>query len=239
MYTDTTRPNHLGQEVIDNSVDEALAGHAQNIYVILDKDQSLEIIDDGRGMPTDIHPEEGLSGVELIFCKLHAGGKFSNKSYQFSGGLHGVGISVVNALSKRVDVSVRRDSKVFEMAFENGDKVEELRETGTVGKRNTGTRVKFWPDESYFDTAKFSVRHLTHLLKAKAVLCPGLTLKFHDKNEDKKYQWCYQDGLTDYLKESIKEFVSLPEEPFVGSFSSQYEAAVWAVSWLPEGGDSI
>jgi topoisomerase-4 subunit B len=239
MYTDTTRPNHLGQEVIDNSVDEALAGHAHNIQVVLDKDQSLEIIDDGRGMPTDIHPEEGLSGVELIFCKLHAGGKFSNKSYQFSGGLHGVGISVVNALSKRVDVSVRRDSKVFEMAFENGEKVEELRETGSVGKRNTGTRVKFWPDASYFDTAKFSVRHLMHLLKAKAVLCPGLTLKFHDKNEDKKYQWCYQDGLTDYLKESVKEFVSLPEEPFVGSFSSQHETADWAVTWLPEGGDSI
>jgi topoisomerase-4 subunit B len=239
MYTDTTRPNHLGQEVIDNSVDEALAGHAQNIQVILDKDQSLEIIDDGRGMPTDIHPEEGLSGVELIFCKLHAGGKFSNKNYQFSGGLHGVGISVVNALSKRVDVSVKRDSKVFEMAFEGGEKVEELRETGTVGKRNTGTRVKFWPDARYFDTEKFSVRHLTHLLKAKAVLCPGLTLKFHDKNEDKKYQWCYQDGLTDYLKESVKEFVSLPEEPFVGSFASQHEAADWAVTWLPEGGDSI
>ncbi len=239
MYTDTTRPNHLGQEVIDNSVDEALAGHAQNIQVILDKDQSLEIIDDGRGMPTDIHPEEGLSGVELIFCKLHAGGKFSNKNYQFSGGLHGVGISVVNALSKRVDVSVRRNSKLFEMAFEDGEKVEELRETGTVGKRNTGTRVKFWPDPKYFDTAKFSVRHLTHLLKAKAVLCPGLTLKFHDKNEDKKYQWCYEDGLTDYLKESVKEFVSLPEEPFVGSFSSHHEAADWAVTWLPEGGDSL
>ena len=143
MYTDTSRPNHLGQEVIDNSVDEALAGHAQNITVILDKDQSLEIIDDGRGMPVDIHPEEGVSGVELIFCKLHAGGKFSNKNYQFSGGLHGVGISVVNALSTRVDVTIRRDSKVFEIAFENGYKVEELHETGTVGRRNTGTRVKF------------------------------------------------------------------------------------------------
>ncbi|TYK67432.1 DNA topoisomerase IV subunit B [Colwellia echini] len=239
MYTDTTRPNHLGQEVIDNSVDEALAGHAQNIQVILDKDQSLEVIDDGRGMPTDIHPEEGVSGVELIFCKLHAGGKFSNKSYQFSGGLHGVGISVVNALSTRVDVAVRRDSKIYEMAFENGDKVEELRETGTVGKRNTGTSVKFWPDANYFDTPKFSVRHLTHLLKAKAVLCPGLTIKFHDKNEDKKYEWCYEDGLTDYLIDSVKDYVSLPEKPFVGSFSSQLEAADWAVTWLPEGGDSI
>lgn len=239
MYTDTTRPNHIGQEVIDNSVDEALAGHAQNITVTLDKDQSLEVIDDGRGMPIDIHPEEGVSGVELIFCKLHAGGKFSNKNYQFSGGLHGVGISVVNALSSRVDVSVRRDGKVYEMAFENGYKVEELRETGTVGRRNTGTRVKFWPDASYFDSAKFSARRLVHLLKAKAVLCPGLTIKFHDKNEDEKYQWCYEDGLVDYLKESVKGYESLPEEPFVGSFSSQHEAADWAVTWLPEGGDSV
>jgi len=239
MYTDTARPNHIGQEVIDNSVDEALAGHAQNITVTLDKDQSLEIIDDGRGMPTDIHPEEGVSGVELIFCKLHAGGKFSNKNYQFSGGLHGVGISVVNALSTRVDVSVRRDSKVYEMAFEHGYKVEELRETGTVGKRNTGTRVKFWPDPKYFDSAKFSARRLVHLLKAKAVLCPGLTIKFNDKNEDKKYEWCYEEGLTDYLIDSVKDYVSLPEQPFVGSFTSQHEAAEWAVTWLIEGGESV
>lgn len=239
MYTDTSRPNHLGQEVIDNSVDEALAGHAQNITVVLDKDQSLEIIDDGRGMPIDIHKEEGVSGVELIFCKLHAGGKFSNKNYQFSGGLHGVGISVVNALSTRVDVTVKRDSKIFEMAFEHGEKVEELRETGTVGRRNTGSRVKFWPDAKYFDSPKFSSRHLVHLLKAKAVLCPGLTIKFNDKNEDKKYEWCYQDGLVDYLKESLKSFELLPEEPFVGTFSSQHEAADWAVTWLPEGGEGI
>ncbi len=239
MYTDTTRPNHLGQEVIDNSVDEALAGYAQNITVILDKDQSLEVIDDGRGMPTDIHPEEGVSGVELIFTKLHAGGKFSNKNYQFSGGLHGVGISVVNALSKRVEVTVKREGKVYQMAFEHGEKVEELTEVGTVGRRNTGTRVKFWPDAKYFDSAKFSVLKLTHLLKAKAVLCPGLTIKFHDKNEDKKYQWCYQDGLEDYLKESVKNYVSLPEQPFVGSFSSQQEVAEWAVTWLPEGGEGV
>ncbi len=239
MYTDTSRPNHLGQEVIDNSVDEALAGYAQNITVILDKDQSLEVIDDGRGMPTDIHPEEGVSGVELIFTKLHAGGKFSNKNYQFSGGLHGVGISVVNALSKRVEVTVKRDGKVYQMAFEHGEKVEELTEVGTVGRRNTGTRVKFWPDEKYFDAAKFSVLKLTHLLKAKAVLCPGLTIKFHDKNEDKKYQWCYQDGLEDYLKESVKNYISLPEQPFVGSFSAQQEAAEWAITWLPEGGEGV
>ena len=239
MYTDTARPNHLGQEVIDNSVDEALAGHAQNITVILDKDQSLEVIDDGRGMPVDIHPEEGVSGVELIFCKLHAGGKFSNKNYQFSGGLHGVGISVVNALSSRVDVTIKRDSKIFEIAFEHGEKVEELRETGTVGRRNTGTSVKFWPDASYFDSAKFSVLRLTHLLKAKAVLCPGLSIKFHDKTEDKKYHWCYEDGLTDYLKESLKDYIRLPEEPFVGTFTAHNEVADWAVTWLTEGGEGV
>jgi topoisomerase-4 subunit B len=239
MYTDTTRPNHLGQEVIDNSVDEALAGHAQNILVVLDKDQSLEIVDDGRGMPTDIHPEEGISGVELIFCKLHAGGKFSNKNYQFSGGLHGVGISVVNALSTRVDVTVKRGGKVYEMAFENGEKVEELTETGNVGKRNTGSRVKFWPDAKYFDSAKFSVLKLTHLLKAKAVLCPGLTIKFHDKTEDKKYEWCYEDGLKDYLVESVKGYMNLPEQPFIGCFNAETEAADWAVTWLPEGGEGI
>jgi topoisomerase-4 subunit B len=239
MYTDTSRPNHLGQEVIDNSVDEALAGYAQQISVILDTDGSLEVIDDGRGMPTDIHPEEGVTGVELIFCKLHAGGKFSNKNYQFSGGLHGVGISVVNALSKRVEVTVRRDGKVFEMAFEHGEKVQELTEVGTVGRRNTGTRVKFWPDEKYFDSPKFSVNKLLHLLKAKAVLCPGLTIKFHDKVNNQKYQWCYQDGLKDYLKESVAQYITLPEDPFVGNYQSNQEAVEWAVTWLPEGGESL
>ncbi len=239
MYTDTLRPNHLGQEVIDNSVDEALAGHAQNISVILHEDQSLEVIDDGRGMPTDIHPEEGVPGVELIFCRLHAGGKFSNKNYQFSGGLHGVGISVVNALSLRVEVSVRRDQKVFEMAFEHGEKVMDLTEVGTVGKRNTGTRVRFWPDANYFDTGKFSVTKMSHILKAKAVLCPGLNIKFHDKNTDTKQQWCYENGLEDYLKEAVKGWVNLPEEPFLGKFTSQHEAVDWAVCWLPEGGECI
>jgi topoisomerase IV subunit B len=239
MYTDTSRPNHLGQEVIDNSVDEALAGHAQNISVILEQDLSLEVFDDGRGMPTDIHPEEGVSGVELIFCKLHAGGKFSNKNYQFSGGLHGVGISVVNALSSRVEVTVKRDGVIYEMAFEHGNKVQELTETGTVGRRNTGTRVKFWPAASYFDSPKFSVSKLVHLLKAKAVLCPGLTIKFHDKIEDKKYLWCYHQGLKDYLVESVANYVNLPEQPFLGTFSSQNEAVDWAVTWLPEGGESV
>src|SRR5690554_3356059 len=195
MYTDTTRPNHLGQEAIDNSVDEALAGHATTIEVILHADQSLEVIYDGRGMPVDIHPEEGISGVELIFCKLHAGGKFSNKNYQFSGGLHGVGISVVNALSSRVDVTVRRGGQVFEMAFEHGNKVSELTVTGTCGQRNTGTRVRFWPDAGYFDSPKFSATRLKHLLKAKAVLCPGLAIRFEDRVNNETLEWCYQDGL--------------------------------------------
>lgn len=239
MYTDTSRPNHLGQEVIDNSVDEALAGHADAVQVILHDDQSLEVIDNGRGMPVDIHPEEGVTGVELIFCRLHAGGKFSNKNYQFSGGLHGVGISVVNALSSRVDVTVRRDGNVYEMAFEHGNKVSELTITGTVGKRNTGTRVRFWPTASYFDSAKFSVSRLLHVLKAKAVLCPGLTVSFDDKVNLQQYQWCYQAGIKDYLAESVKDYVCLPEKPFVGSFSASTEAVEWALLWLPEGGELV
>jgi len=172
MYTDTTRPNHLGQEVIDNSVDEAIAGHAKHIQVILHEDQSLEVIDDGRGMPVDIHLDEGVPAIELLLCRLHAGGKFSNKNYQFSGGLHGVGISVVNALSKRVDVTVNRDGQVYAIAFEQGYKVEDLRVIGSCGRRNTGTKVRFWPEEKYFDSAKFSVPRLEHLLKAKAVCSP-------------------------------------------------------------------
>jgi topoisomerase-4 subunit B len=239
MYTDTTRPNHMGQEVIDNSVDEALAGHADQIQVILHPDQSLEVIDNGRGMPVDIHPEEGVSGVELILCRLHAGGKFSNKNYQFSGGLHGVGISVVNALSTRVEVAVRRDGNVYEMAFENGFKVSELAITGTVGKRNTGTRVRFWPDPKYFDSNKFSVSRLLHVLKAKAVLCPGLTVKFEDKVNEQSYSWCYIAGIRDYLIDAVKDMIALPETPFTGAFAASHEAVEWAVLWLPEGGELV
>jgi len=239
MYTDTSRPNHLGQEVIDNSVDEALAGHATKIEVVLHNDNSLEVTDDGRGMPVDIHPEEGMPGVELILTKLHAGGKFSNKNYQFSGGLHGVGISVVNALSTRVEISVRRDAQIYEMAFENGIKVEELVVTGTCGRRNTGTRVHFWPDVSYFDSPNFSVSKLIYILRAKAVLCPGLRIKFTNKHNGEVHEWFYESGLTDYLKEAIKDSILLPEEPFVGSFKGKLEAAEWAITWLPEGGDSL
>ncbi|PIJ45517.1 DNA topoisomerase IV subunit B [Tatumella sp. OPLPL6] len=239
MYTDTVRPNHLAQEVIDNSIDEALAGHAKRVEVILHADQSLEVIDDGRGMPVDIHPEEGVPAVELILCRLHAGGKFSNKNYQFSGGLHGVGISVVNALSTRVEVTVKRGGEVYDMAFENGDKVQDLVVTGTVGRRNTGTRVHFWPDSHFFDTPKFSVSRLSHLLKAKAVLCPGVEIIFKDKVNDSEQRWCYQDGLTDYLREAVNGLPVLPEEPFVGSFSGETEAVDWALLWLPEGGELL
>ncbi|MDX7990511.1 DNA topoisomerase IV subunit B [Xenorhabdus littoralis] len=239
MYTDTTRPNHLAQEVIDNSVDEALAGHAKHIEVILHSDQSLEVIDDGRGMPVDIHPEEKVSAVELILTRLHAGGKFSNKNYQFSGGLHGVGISVVNALSKRVEVTVRRNSQVHQIAFENGEKVQELDIIGSCGKRNTGTSVHFWPDESYFDIPRFSVTRLTHLLKAKAVLCPGVEIVFKDKLNDTEQKWCYADGLTDYLLEAVNGLVTLPQAPFVGVLSGETEAVDWALLWLPEGGELL
>lgn len=237
MYTETTRPNHLGQEVIDNSVDEALAGHASKIDVILHEDQALEVIDDGRGMPVDIHPEHGVSGIELILCKLHAGGKFSNKNYQFSGGLHGVGISVVNALTKRLEVKVKRNAQLYEIAFENGEKVQELEVTGTVGKRNTGTHVKFWPDASYFDSANFSDSRLKHVLKAKAVLCPGLKVRYINRVKAETHEWCFQDGLNDYLIDSVKEFITLPEEPFIGHRPAKTEAVDWAVTWLPEGGD--
>lgn len=239
MYTDTSRPNHLGQEVIDNSVDEALAGHARRIDVILHPDQSLEVTDDGRGMPVDIHPEEGVPAVELILCRLHAGGKFSNKNYQFSGGLHGVGISVVNALSTRVEVSVRRNGNVYRIAFENGDKVEDLSVVGTCPKRNTGTSVHFWPDERFFDSPLFSVSRLTHLLKAKAVLCPGVEIVFQDRVNNTEQRWCYQAGLTDYLNEAINGLITLPETPFVGAVSGDTETVDWALLWLPEGGELL
>ncbi|HDR1345273.1 TPA: DNA topoisomerase IV subunit B [Pasteurella multocida] len=239
MYTDTTRPNHLGQEVIDNSVDEALAGYANKIEVVLHKDQSLEVIDNGRGMPVDIHPVEKLSGVEVILTKLHAGGKFSNKNYEFSGGLHGVGISVVNALSERVDVTVKRNGEVYKIAFENGRKVEELEVIGTCGRRNTGTTVHFKPNPKYFDSDKFSVSRLRHLLRAKAVLCSGLEIKFIDKINQTEDCWCYEDGLADYLSEAVNGLETLPETPFIGDFKGDAEAVSWALLWLPEGGELL
>ena len=239
MYTDTTRPNHLAQEVIDNSVDEALAGFATKIEVILHKDQSIEVIDNGRGMPVDIHPVENVSGVEVIMSKLHAGGKFSNKNYTFSGGLHGVGISVVNALSERVDVTVKRNGEVYKIVFENGKKVEDLTVIGTCGRRTTGTTVHFKPNPKYFDSEKFSVSRLRHLLRAKAVLCSGLEIKFIDKVNDTEDTWLYQDGLNDYLMEAVNGLVTLPEQPFIGEFKGEKEALSWALLWLPEGGELI
>lgn len=239
MYTDTTRPNHLAQEVIDNSVDEALAGFATKIEVILHKDQSIEVIDNGRGMPVDIHPVEKVSGVEVIMSKLHAGGKFSNKNYTFSGGLHGVGISVVNALSERVDVTVKRNGEVYKIAFENGQKVEDLTVIGTCGRRTTGTTVHFKPNPKYFDSEKFSVSRLRHLLRAKAVLCSGLEIKFIDKVNGTEDTWLYQDGLNDYLMEAVNGLVTLPEQPFIGEFKGEKEAVSWALLWLPEGGELV
>ena len=239
MYTDTTRPNHLAQEVVDNSVDEAIAGHAKLIEVTLFKDQSLQVRDDGRGMPVDIHPEEGIPGVEVILTKLHAGGKFSNKNYQFSGGLHGVGVSVVNALSKHLEVWVRRDGKEYNIAFANGEKRSDLEVVGEVGKRNTGTTVRFWPDPSFFDSAKFSVRQLEHVLRAKAVLCPGLRVVFKDEKSGEKKEWHYEDGLRDYLLDELQGNPIVPQEPFIGSMSGNDEAADWAVVWQTESGEAV
>ncbi|HCS27082.1 MAG TPA: DNA topoisomerase IV subunit B [Spongiibacteraceae bacterium] len=237
MYTDTTRPNHLAQEVIDNSVDEALAGHASEIEVTLHKDGSLTCVDNGRGMPVDMHKEQGKPGVEVILTTLHSGGKFSNKNYQFSGGLHGVGVSVVNALSSQLDITIRRDGQVHRMAFADGEKVSDLEVVDTCGKRNTGTQVRFLPNPKYFDSAKFSVLRLKHVLRAKAVLCSGLKVIFKDETGDGSEEWYYEDGLTDYLISSTREWETLPAEPFVGSFSSHNEAVDWAVQWLPEGGE--
>ncbi len=239
MYTDTMRPNHLAQEVIDNSVDEALAGFAKKIEVTLHKDQSVTVNDDGRGMPVDIHPEQGKPGVEVILSTLHAGGKFSNKNYQFSGGLHGVGISVVNALSKVLEVSIRREGKVHRIGFQGGDKASDLTVVDTCGKRNTGTSVRFLPDPQYFDSNKFSVPRMRHVLRAKAVLCPGLEMVFTDEQSGETDTWYYEDGLKDYLVAATQGWESLPAEPFIGAFKGSSEAADWAVQWLPEGGEVV
>ncbi|RKZ50567.1 MAG: DNA topoisomerase IV subunit B, partial [Candidatus Parabeggiatoa sp. nov. 3] len=235
MYTDTTRPNHLAQEVIDNSVDEAIAGHANQIEVILHPDNSISVRDNGRGMPVDTHPEEGVSGVEVILTRLHAGGKFSTKNYQFSGGLHGVGVSVVNALSSHLEVTIKRNGKLYQMSFANGDKTEELTLKGNVGKRNTGTTLRFWPNPKYFDTIRYSLPRLTHLLRAKAVLCAGLTISFKDENTGEKQEWHYKNGLTTYLLDNLGDIDSLPDTPFIGHFEGTTEAVDYALMWIPEG----
>jgi len=244
MYTDTSRPNHLAQEVIDNSVDEALGGYCNQIDVVLHKDNSLTCTDNGRGMPVDIHPEQGKPGVEVILCTLHAGGKFSNDNYQFSGGLHGVGVSVVNALSKLLEVTIKRDGQIYRMGFANGDKASDLEVIGSCGKRETGTSVRFLPDPSYFESPKFSITRLRHVLRAKAVLCPKLRVTFlneqgGDESSGEKEEWFYEDGLQDYLSGATQAFDVLPLQPFIGSFKSDREAVDWAVQWLPEGGELI
>ncbi|MDT8427929.1 MAG: DNA topoisomerase IV subunit B [Pseudomonadales bacterium] len=243
MYTDTSRPNHLVQEVLDNSVDEALAGHASQITLILHKDGSVEVSDDGRGMPVDIHPEEKVSGVELILTRLHAGGKFSNKNYQYAGGLHGVGVSVVNALSHFVEVTVKRNGDIYRMSFRDGEKASELSVIGSVGKRQTGTTVLFMPNEKYFDSSKISITRLKHVLRAKAVLCSGLRVSFIDNtasaDKDQSEEWYFEDGLRDYLLQATEPYDRLPEQPFIGSLQGHTEAVDWAVQWLPEGGEVI
>jgi topoisomerase-4 subunit B len=235
MYTDTTRPNHLVQEVVDNSVDEALAGHARTIEVVLHADGSVEVSDDGRGMPVDIHPEEGVSGVELIMTRLHAGGKFSGKNYNFSGGLHGVGVSVVNALSDRVEVTIRRDGSEYRMVFAHGDKISPLEVIGSVPKKRSGTTLHFWPEAKYFDSPKISLGKLKHLLRAKAVLCAGLNVKLTDEASGEINEWHYEDGLRDYLRGELDGVEALPNELFVHHMARDVEGLEVALAWLPEG----
>ncbi len=239
MYTETARPDHLAREVIDNSVDEALAGHARRIDVVVYKDGSLEVTDDGRGMPVDEHPDEKIPGVELILSRLHAGGKFSDKNYEFSGGLHGVGVSVVNALSKHLEVWIRRGGKQYNMAFKDGEKASDLEVVGKVGRANTGTRIRFWPDPQYFDSAKFSIARMKALLRAKAVLCPGLRLTLEQEKTGEKDEWLYAGGLKDYFTETLGDAERLPEDVFTGAVHGSVEAADWALAWLPDGGDGI
>ncbi|MGR9105665.1 MAG: DNA topoisomerase IV subunit B [Gammaproteobacteria bacterium] len=240
MYTDTSRPNHLVQEVIDNSVDEALAGHANHIRVTLEKDGAISVVDNGRGMPVDIHPEQGIPGIEVILTRLHSGGKFSNKNYRFSGGLHGVGVSVVNALSSRLEVEVKRNGKQYRMTFADGEKEGELEETGQVGRNNTGTAIRFRPNPKYFDSPSLSMSKLLHVLRAKAVLCPGLQTELIDEANETRESWCYTDGLPQYLLGALgNDLDTLPETPFTGSLEAVREAADWAVVWVPEARENV
>ena len=236
MYTDTTHPNHLIQEVIDNSVDEALAGYCKDIEVTLHEDGSVEVTDNGRGMPVDLHPEHGIPGVELILTRLHAGGKFSNENYQFAGGLHGVGVSVVNALSTDLEVWIKREGQEYHMALQDGLKVSELKVVNTVGQRNTGTRIRFWPDPKYFDSPRIIYKQLRHLLRAKAVLCPGLHVTLCKAKTGEKEEWQFNQGLEDYLQNALLGITQLPEQPFTGDMKGTGSEVSWALCWLPEGG---
>ena len=233
MYTHTQRPNHLAHEVIDNSVDEALAGHCKQIDVTLFKDGSLQVADDGRGMPVDIHPKEKVSGVELILTRLHAGGKFSDKTYKFSGGLHGVGVSVVNALSSKLECWIKRGGKEYNIGFKDGKVYSKLEAVGSVGQRNTGTTVRFWPDPKFFDTDKFSVPQLKHTLKAKAVLCPGLRITFKNEATGEKDEWFFTGDLGAYLVDELGKTELLPAEPITGSREADQDAVSYALVWAP------
>ncbi len=239
MYTDTTRPNHLVQEVVDNSVDEAIAGHCKSLLVTLHKDDSISVEDDGRGMPVDIHPGEKVTGVELVLTRLHAGGKFSSKNYKYSGGLHGVGVSVVNALSKKLEVNVRRGGKVHTMTFANGNRKTPLKVTGKVGKQNTGTTIRFTPDPKYFDTTKLGLSKLQHVLRAKAVLCPGLEVTLVDEKGKTKTKWHYSDGLKSYLEEALPDFKLIPKTPFEGDMTGNDESVTWALHWTEDDGELV
>jgi topoisomerase-4 subunit B len=239
MYTHTQRPNHLAHEVIDNSVDEAIAGYCKQIDVVLYKDNSLEVADDGRGMPVDIHPKEKVSGAELILTRLHAGGKFSDKTYKFSGGLHGVGVSVVNALSKHLECWIRRGGKEYNISFKEGKIASRLEAIGTVGQRNTGTTIRFWPDPKFFDSDKFSVPQLKHTLKAKAVLCPGLRVTFRNEASGEKDEWFYTGDLGAYLIEELGKLERIPVEPITGTRSDDNDAVDYALSWAPDAEISI
>ncbi|WMY94803.1 MAG: DNA topoisomerase IV subunit B [Arsenophonus sp.] len=239
MYTNTSRPNHLAQEVIDNSIDEVLASYAKNITVILHDDQSLEVIDDGRGLPIDIHPKENISAVEVILGNLHTGGKFSNKFYPFSGGLHGVGLSVVNALSKRLEVKVKREKNIYQIVFAYGKKIKELAIIGNCAKKNSGTSIHFWPDSNFFDNNSFSIPHLLHILKAKAVLLSGVKIIFKNNINKTEKIWCYKDGLKKYLMESINSSTILPKNGFFGNFFGEENTLDWVLVWLPEGGELL
>ena len=239
MYTDTSRPNHLIQEVVDNSVDEAIAGHCNRIDVVLQEDGFVEVSDNGRGMPVDIHPGEKVSGVEVILTRLHAGGKFSSKNYKFAGGLHGVGVSVVNALSQRLEVRVKRGGAEYAMSFAGGERRTELTEIGKVGRQNTGTNIRFLPDPRYFDTLKFAIPRLKHLLRAKAVLCPGLTVTFHEVAANDHATWCFENGLLGYLSSALPDADLIPVEAVTGLLEAAHEGATWALHWRADDGELI
>ncbi|MFU8814140.1 MAG: DNA topoisomerase IV subunit B [Pseudomonadales bacterium] len=240
MYTDTTRPNHLVQEVVDNSVDEALGGHAHEIDVTLHPDGSVEVVDDGRGMPVDVHPEHQVTGVELILTRLHAGGKFDKTNYNFSGGLHGVGVSVVNALSDWLEVEVKRDGKLYRQRYEHGAPMGPLEAVDNVGKRNTGTRLRFLPEASYFDSAKISLSRLKHLLRAKAVLCPGLRVTLTVPGDpEQNASWFFENGLRSYLEESLAGAETIPARPFMHAAEGNQEAVDWAIVWVVDGAELI